>query len=424
MTSVSDVGLVSAPSAVPSPPASPRSPLSAATHLPARPSPLGPSLSRVTSNPTASSSRLSPAHSITALPATPSSPRIAALSGLNVNIANGSGPSRLRSQGKALGMQDRLKRDVDGVVKRRSGGVLGRGFILKTDHYPTGRAMDLDLTIQGAPNFRSPHEEGLNVYGVAQPTTTGLQSILTILGCEPAGLLPPPLPVSRRGSGVQGEKPDRIMMNLGGGSGFPLTKTKSNSLPGSITLEDGHEEVQGKAAWFSTREETLSELACLKENPQLTTRLSFALMCSDLSLLVSVESPPECRVAEFGQSNGRPYVLRDASSPFRTLTLSDRTTNLEDIERRLKFDILEEARKYGGLILTHDEVSGGAIIPTWVSVDEGSIRTPKELWQDYRDMGWRVDYWRIPIAPDTPIEVRRNIVCVHITKLTLHRSVG
>lgn len=34
------------------------------------------------------------------------------------------------------------------------------------DHYPTGRALDLDLTIQGAPNFRAPDEESLNVYGV------------------------------------------------------------------------------------------------------------------------------------------------------------------------------------------------------------------------------------------------------------------
>lgn len=38
----------------------------------------------------------------------------------------------------------------------------------KKDHYPTGRALDLDLTIQGAPNFRAPDEESLNVYGVGR----------------------------------------------------------------------------------------------------------------------------------------------------------------------------------------------------------------------------------------------------------------
>ena len=103
--------------------------------------------------------------------------------------------------------------------------------------------------------------------------------------------------------------------------------------------------------------------------------------------------------------NGRPYVLRDATTPYSTLNLSDRATNLEDIERRLKLDILDEARRYGGMILTHDEVSGGEIIPTWVSVDDASIQTPKEVWEDVKAQGWRVGYWRIPIAPDRPIEV-------------------
>ena len=104
-------------------------------------------------------------------------------------------------------------------------------------------------------------------------------------------------------------------------------------------------------------------------------------------------------------SNDRPYVLRDASSPFQTLTLSDRATNLEDIERRLKLDILDEARRYGGMVLIHDEVPSGQIIPTWMSVDEGSIRTSMEIYEDVKKEGWRVDYWRIPIAPDRPIEV-------------------
>jgi hypothetical protein len=109
-------------------------------------------------------------------------------------------------------------------------------------------------------------------------------------------------------------------------------------------------------------------------------------------------------------SNGRPYVLRDASHPLTSLTLSDRASNLEDIERRLKLDILAEAKRYGGLILTHDELAGGEIMPTWVSVDEGSIRTPKEVWEDVRREGWRVAYHRIPVAPDRPIEVRLRSV--------------
>ena len=43
--------------------------------------------------------------------------------------------------------------------------------------------------------------------------------------------------------------------------------------------------------------------------------------------------------------SGRPFVLRDASEPRRTLKLSDRAENLEEIERRLKADILAESAK-------------------------------------------------------------------------------
>lgn len=43
--------------------------------------------------------------------------------------------------------------------------------------------------------------------------------------------------------------------------------------------------------------------------------------------------------------SGRPFVLRDASEPRRTLSLSDRAENLEAIENRLKNDILQEATR-------------------------------------------------------------------------------
>ena len=48
-----------------------------------------------------------------------------------------------------------------------------------------GRALDLDLNVHGAPNFRSPRQGGLNVFGVAQPRTQGLRAILSILRCRP-----------------------------------------------------------------------------------------------------------------------------------------------------------------------------------------------------------------------------------------------
>ncbi|PCH42051.1 hypothetical protein WOLCODRAFT_119866, partial [Wolfiporia cocos MD-104 SS10] len=211
-----------------------------------------------------------------------------------------------------LDIMPQLQRSEPSVVKTRTGSVLSRGFILKTDHYPSGRALDLDLNVHGAPNFRAPRNSNLNVFGVAQPRTQGLRGILSVLRCRPN--IPNPTHV----------------------------------------------------VWFCTREEPVVYIS------------------------------------------GRPFVLRDAAEPRSTLKLSDRAENLEAIELRLKQDILVEANKYGGLILTHNEVASdageGAILPTWTAVDGENVRTTRELMEGMRRDGWNVEYHRIPISPDRPIE--------------------
>ncbi|KAF8802506.1 hypothetical protein BYT27DRAFT_7196707, partial [Phlegmacium glaucopus] len=211
-----------------------------------------------------------------------------------------------------LDLMDLLQRSESSVVKTRSGSVLSRGFILKTDHYPSGRALDLDLNVHGAPNFRSPRQGDLNVFGVAQPRTQGLRAILSILRCRP-----------------------------------------NTSNPSHVV-------------WFCTREEPIVYIS------------------------------------------GRPFVLRDASEPRHTLSISDRAENLEAIENRLKNDILQEAIRYGGVVLTHNEVAAdsgdGAILPTWTAVDTGNVKTSRELWEFMKKSGWNVDYHRIPISPNRPIE--------------------
>jgi hypothetical protein len=99
-----------------------------------------------------------------------------------------------------------LHRSAPSIVKTRSGSVLSRGFILKTDHYPsgklsthlsttlidsrTGRALDLDLNVHGAPNFRAPRTGSLNVFGAAQPRSQGLRAILSILRARPTEASP------------------------------------------------------------------------------------------------------------------------------------------------------------------------------------------------------------------------------------------
>ncbi|KAL4066939.1 inositol hexakisphosphate-domain-containing protein [Scleroderma yunnanense] len=225
-----------------------------------------------------------------------------------------------------LDLMVNLKRSEASVVKTRTGSVLSRGFILKTDYHPSGRALDIDLNVHGAPNFRAPRQGNLNVFGVAQPRTQGLRAILSVLRCRPE------------------------------------------------TTDPSH------VVWFSTREEPVVYIS------------------------------------------GRPFVLRDASEPRKTLALSDRAENLEAIETRMQNDILQEAAKYGGLILTHNELpaeSGeGAILPTWTHVDKSNVRTPRELWENMRLDGWNVEYHRIPITPYRPIEDNYLDAYLHVIKNT------
>uniref|UniRef100_A0A8H7Y3N0 Inositol hexakisphosphate-domain-containing protein n=1 Tax=Psilocybe cubensis TaxID=181762 RepID=A0A8H7Y3N0_PSICU len=217
----------------------------------------------------------------------------------------------------AFGGEDEIRKRVVEGVHLENGPLSVRSvFIsLRISHGADvfqGRALDLDLNVHGAPNFRAPRHGDLNVFGAAQPRTQGLRAILSILRCRPN------------------------------------------------TPNPAH------VVWFSTREEPIIYIS------------------------------------------GRPFVLRDASEPRRTLALSDRAENLEAIENRLKNDILAEAMRYGGVVLTHNEVAAdsgeGAILPTWTAVDSGNVKTCRELWGTMKDAGWNVDLLRIPISPDRPIE--------------------
>ncbi|KIO26335.1 hypothetical protein M407DRAFT_24420 [Tulasnella calospora MUT 4182] len=216
-------------------------------------------------------------------------------------------PNGVKPSSRPLDVLASLHKSTLGLVKTRQGSVLSRGFILKTDYYPSGRALDLDIDVGGAPNFRQ-NRSAMNVFGVAQPRVSGVKALLSLLQCRP-GLVNP-----------------------------------------------------SKCHWFSTREEPIVYLS------------------------------------------GRPYVLRDSASPRDGVTLTDRTENLEAIERRLKADIVAEAAKFSGVILTHSELDNGDIIPSWTAVDAKTVRTQQEVMEDLKTEGWSVEYHRIPITPDRPIE--------------------
>ncbi|KAH9824387.1 inositol hexakisphosphate-domain-containing protein [Melampsora americana] len=182
-----------------------------------------------------------------------------------------------------------------GVVKGRQGSVLSRGSLLKTDHWASGRAQTLAHHLQGAPNFRP---AVCNIFGTAQPSLSGIKTVLAFLKSHPNG--------------------------------------------------------RGRAVWFCTREEPVVYISA------------------------------------------RPFVLRDSVRPTQTFAISERASNIEAIESRLKLDILKEANKYGGLVLVHDETVEGDILPAWITADD--VKTTREVWEEVKGEGYR--YHRIPISSD------------------------
>ncbi|KAJ3335694.1 hypothetical protein HDU93_004652 [Gonapodya sp. JEL0774] len=181
---------------------------------------------------------------------------------------------------------------VESVVKNRSGTVLSREMVIKSDHF-----------VAGAPNFR-PTE--LRIFGSAQPTTGGVATC---------------------------------------GEGLPQV----------------HEDLEIEKPtcfWLSTREEPLVYL------------------------------------------NGKPFCLRSSQSPLVNLSTFSgiSSARLEHLELRLKADILREAQLRGGVVLAHDEVEPGKVVPSWIAASE--VKTPREVFDGFREQGWRVKYVRVPMSPE------------------------
>lgn len=79
--------------------------------------------------------------------------------------------------------------------------------------------------------------------------------------------------------------------------------------------------------------------------------------------------------------NGRPFVLRDVERPFSNLEYTGiNRERVEQMEARLKEDILNEAARYGNKILVTDELPDGQMVDQWESVSCNSVKTPLEVW--------------------------------------------
>ncbi|XP_037496180.1 paladin isoform X2 [Jatropha curcas] len=99
--------------------------------------------------------------------------------------------------------------------------------------------------------------------------------------------------------------------------------------------------------------------------------------------------------------NGRPFVLRDVERPFSNLEYTGiNRSRVEQMEARLKEDILIEASRYGNKILVTDELPDGQMVDQWEPVSRDSVKTPLEANEELQLEGYLFDYERVPITDE------------------------
>lgn len=79
--------------------------------------------------------------------------------------------------------------------------------------------------------------------------------------------------------------------------------------------------------------------------------------------------------------NGIPYVLRDRYFTLRNIKVYKGITGarLEQLEERLKQDIIREVVNYDGRVLVHGEDQEGHVLAAWEEVDVNDVLTVREV---------------------------------------------
>ncbi|KAL6757552.1 inositol hexakisphosphate-domain-containing protein [Haematococcus lacustris] len=99
--------------------------------------------------------------------------------------------------------------------------------------------------------------------------------------------------------------------------------------------------------------------------------------------------------------NGNPFVVREADQPFNNLEYTgiDRS-RVEDMELRLKADILAEAAQFDNQILVMHENEDLSLYDHWEPVTAADVQTPQEVYAELKADGYDVDYLRVPITDE------------------------
>jgi len=103
--------------------------------------------------------------------------------------------------------------------------------------------------------------------------------------------------------------------------------------------------------------------------------------------------------------DGKPHNLRLKSHDTENLKQPGITAEkLEEQEKQLKAELIEESKRNGGYITLHEEVKDKdgkwVTVSKKVKVSEDSVKTTKDVFQDMEKEGYKIDYKRIPITDE------------------------
>ncbi|XP_057482854.1 uncharacterized protein LOC130769660 isoform X3 [Actinidia eriantha] len=123
--------------------------------------------------------------------------------------------------------------------------------------------------------------------------------------------------------------------------------------------------------------------------------------------------------------NGRPFVLRDVERPFSNLEYTGiNRDRVEQMEDRLKEDILLEAARYGNKVLVTDELPDGQMVDQWEPVTNVSVKTPLEVYEELQAKQYLVDYERVPVTDEkSPKEQDFDILVDKISQVDINTEI-
>jgi len=290
--------------------------------------------------------------------------------------------SSLRIGSKQTWNKHRVNRPFppNAFVEARDGEVLGKGMILKHDHFETGLIDRCEVHFCGAPNFRLILHGNLGAVG--QATVPGMRAIFNFLNTR-SNLVE-----------QQFNSPGNICRQLFPGAS--PTDIRSPSMNTAVKNKAPSTDCTPSKSYVprTPSGKNLPSLSVRHRQPKgRETRIQSSL------LWINLREEPVVFV------NGRPFVLRDASQPLTNIC-SHRGMHWKRVlklERRLKQDILAEAMANNGNILVHTEVSGSALetktIPCWESVmGKNSVMTTLEAFELLKQEGYAIEYRRIPVT--------------------------